>query len=400
MTLSAGNLRLEGRVDRIDHLADGGLAVAGHTVGSLEGHHARAGGGEAVGGGAEDDAGHRPSGACQQLARRGVAALGQPVGVDHEEGRRARRAFLGRGAGAEGARLVLDRAGAQFPQHGVDVGARRAQQAAPRRLVEAAGVGQPFGPVPVVGSCALGQHGDADVGRPVVGCGLAHQAPEEGQGRGTLADHAEAAPGGQVDDDGRLLEHAVLGHEGVDLGRAIGIRPLGDRRHPRDVGDADPQLEEVVVRGPALPQAVAGAFGPAANLGRIGMQGVQPAALGRPGRAQGLGGVGQARPVLLAACLALTLDPPPVLDPVAEHHHRAEEGEERHARVPHDGEDDPHGDRREQGRPSEAVGGAHLAGRAGEADRRRRRRRKTARRAVEGGQPLRAGPADDGAVVG
>lgn len=35
MTLSAGNLRLEGRVDRIDHLADGGLAVIDYKTGQV-----------------------------------------------------------------------------------------------------------------------------------------------------------------------------------------------------------------------------------------------------------------------------------------------------------------------------------------------------------------------------
>ena len=314
----------------------------------------------------------------------GVAALGEAVGVDDDEGHGPGRLVVG-----PEARSRRGRGGRQFGQHALDLGGGRGQHASPGRLVEAGGVGKPLGPVPVRHPGRLGEDGDAEVGRAVVDRRLADQAPEQRPNHGPVADHPETVARHEVETDRRQRQLAQLGegrgHVGGRLGRrAEGSGGVLQRRGPVDGGRPEAQLEEVVVVPAPFPEMGARGGGPADGFGGVGQ------ALPEAGNL-GPAGVDERAPELLQRLLRLGLalsgllpQPLLVLQVVPRGHGRTEEGESHHGRVDRDPHADPEDSREADLQPAEADAGRGFADGGGKPERLFRRPDGRAGLAVEG----------------
>ena len=217
----------------------GHLYCRGGVLGDGDDHGA--GGGQLLLGGRDDDSGdrgHRGSltGAAraaamaQQGAGRGVAALQQHLGVEHQQ-------HAGAGQAVDG---VL-----QPAQHALAAGLVCRQPLGAVLAAPLADVGQPGREVPVISTRRIAEHADGEVGRTAVHGRLADQAARERERSLALADDADDACVDEVDLHGRSPDARTphdLADLLVELLGAAGVQ----RRLPRHVTDTGVQRQEVV----------------------------------------------------------------------------------------------------------------------------------------------------------
>ena len=157
--------------------------------------------------------------------------------------------------------------------------------------------------------------------------GLADQGAGQRQRLVALADDADHAAVVQRHRDGCQLQRAVLGQH--HLGGAGRGMALGQRGPERDLAEARREAQEVVVVGPALPQAGIGGCCPPAYVGEV-REGVTPAGQLDGLAARNLAGerlelVGVVALVSAGAARGVAA----LLDPAADHEHRTEQHEQR-----------------------------------------------------------------------
>ena len=240
------------RQPRQQHLVDrpvlGGPAHprVAEVGGDLD-HH-RAGRGQTVLGGGQDDPGDRAAPPREQVAGRGAAAGELVEVVDHQQ---RGRGVLGREQGGE--QLV---AGGRVAGE---------QPAAVHRVT---GVGQPRRPAPGLGAGTVGRDRHVQVGGAVQHGALQDQRPRTGQCRVPVPDDADHPAGPEVEGDRGLGQppggrHGI-GHRGVD------VRGQLHGRVPPDGARAEAQAHGVLVGRTPLPQPCAGRGGASEHLAEVG----------------------------------------------------------------------------------------------------------------------------------
>ncbi len=256
---------------------------------------------------------------AEQAACRGVAALGEDVGVHDDE--QVRRGQLVE-------RLL------QPTQDGGALVALRRHPPGAGAAARDARVRQPGGPGPVVLAARVAEHPDRQVRGSAVHGRLRQQAAGQGERTVAVTDDADDAGVRQVGDDRRRREPAVR-----DRGLRLVLelrrrRPLVDLGTPRRVTGAGVQAEEVVVVRPTLPQVGGGDERSTHDGRRVGHEVLPAGRLDGRGRgdlaAEGLDRLGEARLLLLQVLRPAVL----LLEPHADRGHGAEQREQCEAGVP------------------------------------------------------------------
>ena len=292
---------------RLDPTAGRGDPTAAVLVGELD--DGGAAGRQPVGAVGDHDAGHGAVVALQQRSGRGVAP--QPrCRVDDEEQRDV--------AGHDQLGRVHEWAGAGVAE----------------------GVGEPRAPVPRAGAVVVGHDPEEQVGGPVSGGRLEHQAAGHGQCGIARARDAGDAASSELEGDGRVRQPGGRVHRGGHLGcPAPGVAGNGWR--PGDRSRARPERQPVGVGGSPFPEVARRCLDPADRLGRVGQQALEARHLDLARRGQGRGQVGDPTPELLHVAGLASPDPTSLLPRPADDGDRAEEGE----RAPHEAvQQEDHGD--------------------------------------------------------
>ena len=248
------------------------------------------------------------------------------------------------------------------------------------------GVGEPPGPGPLVGAVARGEHHDGQVARRVEGGGLHDQPAQQRISAGIGTGDAEHADAADVEVDGHRRIDLVLGHHRVDLRLEVLVGELGVALLVGDVGgqigDADPNRQEVADGRPPLPELGRSVVGQRQQVGGARRRG--PSGLDHLVVAGGDGGV-ERRHLLVELLLGLAVrlvPAAPVLPHRPDHHHRAHEAEQQHDGAHEDGHHATHEDGQHRGQQRD-LALARCGGRLGQLHRDRRERLAHPGRAVE-----------------
>ena len=362
----------------------------GVAVLAVEPHHRRAHRGEAVDRRGDDDAGHRPGRAGQEVAQRSAAPLEQGVAVDDGEQRRPDAASLARlphpvalAGGLE------DRVG-----KGIGVGTP-GRQPAPR-TARIGDVRQPLRPVPVVDDRSVARHEDGEVGGTVVHRGL-HAATSGRRRRPPARDPTTPTtpPPASSTVTGQSRQRGHLGHRGHHVRVSCGGLRLRRAARPTAPGRCR-RAARASRRGPAA--------APTAGCSAAGRDGATSAGSGcmRRRRSRSAPAAERERvaerveldaPTGGVAPPALRR-PPPGLEVAADGEHRREQGEDGEDGV---AEDDHHHagheQRGEHGDDAERQPGPGRRRRLRHLDRRGGRRQRRSGRAVVRHRPGDGRPA-------
>lgn len=227
-------------------------------------------------------------------------------------------------------------------------------------------VGQPLGPVPFGRTVRRAEHTELQVGRAVVDGRLAQQGPCQPQRGAAVTDDADDPALAEVGRDGGARQHGVARDHLAD---PLVLRGSRQGRIPRGVARAHPEMEEVLMAGASLPQPGRGATRPPQGLGGIRGEPVPAVHLLADGPLQLLPELAEALLELPVGGGLLLLGLPSGGQPVARHHHRAEQHEQREARVPVDHDQGPgHHERHHQGDDVEGPATRALRRRLGWSD--------------------------------
>ncbi len=217
----------------------------------------------------------------------------------------------------------------------------------------ASAVREPLEPLPTLYPLGCGDQCHRQIGWAVEDHRLCDQTGADPKRGRVRPDDARPRAGFQSDGDRHEREVRAFLDHCCDLGRGRSDHSGLGRGRPATRAETNGDGEEVFVAAPALPYRWPAGDSPLHDLGRIRMQRPDPICLGGSGRAKLHP---QAVEIGLESCRLCRSPAPmpgPVFCPLGKKHQRPDHREQRHHRVEEGRHDTAHGDRGEQGCPTD-----------------------------------------------